>query len=640
MSKNNSFKFIFIVVLIINNLYYASCCTDREWTCNSGQCIASDELCDGNPDCQDGSDETADVCIQQSCPSFAFRCTYGACLPSSAKCNGINECADNSDELSSLCSNNGLNSKNSKCGAERFDCLSGECISLDFACDGRSDCKDQSDETVDACASLNCPDFAFQCGYGACIELGKKCDGTTDCWDGSDETQKLCGDKHPIVPAKKPPTRPISTKPAKIPQILVPTQTSVNGCIAPDIPNLKLTYEYGPQEIISPGQPIPNLSSIKYKCRQGYFLEGSEYNFCNESKWHEKIHSKCIKFCPKHVIQGITFKAVCNLNGRTVPCDDKIKSGTRAKIHCQDKYKESEGNLRSILVCGDDGEWDNNPRSCEQVCGIELAPTKAFVANGIDTPIDKAPWHVAIYQNFDRQNYKHICGGTIISAKIVVSAAHCFWDFANQIPFNSSYYVVGAGKYYRDYEHYEPYAEFKNISEIKISSGFKGAEDFKKDIAVVILNYFLTFSPYIAAACIKWETDAAKSVRSDIIGRISGWGEDENGNFSRTLRTIEVPSSSYLDCKTTVGPQLSNAVPSDKFCVLNRSGSVVCQGDSGGGFIVKTPKDGEYVNYLVGIVSGGVPVGKKCPEYTFVSFTNIQYYDNLIEDALIGNHPK
>ena len=78
-------------------------CPLYTWQCNNGECIKFEELCDGNYDCADKSDETVDECLLRPCPSYAFQCAYGACITGNFKCDGIVNCVDGSDETRFLC---------------------------------------------------------------------------------------------------------------------------------------------------------------------------------------------------------------------------------------------------------------------------------------------------------------------------------------------------------------------------------------------------------------------------------------------------------------------------------------------------------------------------------------------------------
>ena len=75
------------------------------------------------------------------------------------------------------------------------------------------------------------------------------------------------------------------------------------------------------------------------------------------------------------------------------------------------------------------------------------------------------PWHVGIYQNGGQ-----ICGGTIISERLVVSAAHCFSQSTNcthEIDYKT--YKVAAGKIQRGLLELEsPAAQVRDIQEVII----------------------------------------------------------------------------------------------------------------------------------------------------------------------------
>lgn len=40
-------------------------CGSKMFQCNNGKCIAANFVCDGEPECSDGSDEAPDLCKKQ-----------------------------------------------------------------------------------------------------------------------------------------------------------------------------------------------------------------------------------------------------------------------------------------------------------------------------------------------------------------------------------------------------------------------------------------------------------------------------------------------------------------------------------------------------------------------------------------------
>lgn len=68
-------------------------CSASKFTCNNGECVKKNLLCDGDFACKDGSDE--DNC---ECPSSMFNCKEGGCLLATAVCDGTNDCSNGDDE--------------------------------------------------------------------------------------------------------------------------------------------------------------------------------------------------------------------------------------------------------------------------------------------------------------------------------------------------------------------------------------------------------------------------------------------------------------------------------------------------------------------------------------------------------------
>nr|XP_036674490.1 very low-density lipoprotein receptor isoform X4 [Drosophila suzukii] len=161
-------------------------CDEKQFQCQSGDCIPIRFVCDGDADCKDHSDEQIKECkfIEATCSSDQFRCGNGNCIPNKWRCDQESDCADGSDEANELCMN--------ACPNNEFKCQTvDQCIPRSWLCDGSNDCRDKSDE---AHCNQTCRADEFTCGNGRCIQKRWKCDHDDDCGDGSDE--KEC----PVVP--------------------------------------------------------------------------------------------------------------------------------------------------------------------------------------------------------------------------------------------------------------------------------------------------------------------------------------------------------------------------------------------------------------------------------------------------------
>ncbi|XP_064861545.1 basement membrane-specific heparan sulfate proteoglycan core protein-like isoform X5 [Oncorhynchus nerka] len=116
-------------------------CKVDQATCQNGECVPRDYLCDGERDCSDGSDEIR--CGTPSpCEPNEFKCKNGRCALKLWRCDGDNDCEDNSDETD--CPTRG---PGDTCAPEQFVCLSDRtCIPSSYQCDEEPDCPDRSDE--------------------------------------------------------------------------------------------------------------------------------------------------------------------------------------------------------------------------------------------------------------------------------------------------------------------------------------------------------------------------------------------------------------------------------------------------------------------------------------------------------------
>ncbi|KAM8704427.1 hypothetical protein ACLKA7_008951 [Drosophila subpalustris] len=72
--------------------------------CDGKTCLKWSQICNGDRDCKDGTDESLELCAYGACPPNSFRCENGACINRKRFCNREIDCADGSDEIPDLCS--------------------------------------------------------------------------------------------------------------------------------------------------------------------------------------------------------------------------------------------------------------------------------------------------------------------------------------------------------------------------------------------------------------------------------------------------------------------------------------------------------------------------------------------------------
>lgn len=129
----------------------------------------------------------------------------------------------------------------------------------------------------------------------------------------------------------------------------------------------------------------------------------------------------------------------------------------------------------------------------------------AYVVGGSATNISRIPWHVGIYRRDGEDSlFKQICGGTIISSRIVISAMHCFWDRYENLKYHLDLFKIAVGKTFRDYDAREDFKpqifSVENIFHIEGYNDLAGY--YANDIVLVILDKHIEFHSFIVPVCL------------------------------------------------------------------------------------------------------------------------------------------
>ncbi|KAH8417261.1 hypothetical protein KR222_007248, partial [Zaprionus bogoriensis] len=602
-------------------------CKKNKFECGNGSCISSFEVCNGVRNCPDGSDETGLTCVsqRQHCSKPYFQCSYGACVIGTAACNGVNDCADGSDETVLRCgTEDDIRDFNRKqqgnCQENELKCPSQICIDKSrLVCDGQDDCGDGSgyDESVALCGHLECPDYSFKCATGSCISSQLVCNGKADCFDGSDEAPLLCNTTAgPVVPVT---SNPLSE------QI---------GCPLPSGDERPILKDHH-GNVLTP--PIIR-GTVKFSCNSGYFREGPESSHCANRKWSVHVVPKCVKYCDslrdstgrsENQLQGYSTRATCVLNGQEVNCLERYHPpGTEVKFVCATGFYTQQTILPD-MKCLPSGHWNRERVRCDQECGQIATPVEKFTALGYAINNTVVPWHVGLYSWHNERDYNFLCGGSLLTPDLVITAAHCVFNEATAAAYSPETFQVIAAKFYRDYNVVSQTEKRQNVEKIVLAANYKGNDDnYVNDLALLILEKPYELNTVIRPVCVHFALYAEKErINDNVQGKFAGW------NFKDKRELQFVPAESKINSACLVN--LRDISP-DKFCMYTVGQSLACHGDSGGGFTAeletKTFTSRSLRHYLFGIISTA-PNPDQCA-HSLTTLTNIQYFEDLIKGAI------
>ncbi|KAH7400627.1 trypsin-like cysteine/serine peptidase domain-containing protein [Phaeosphaeria sp. MPI-PUGE-AT-0046c] len=180
-------------------------------------------------------------------------------------------------------------------------------------------------------------------------------------------------------------------------------------------------------------------------------------------------------------------------------------------------------------------------------------------------------------------NGQHQCGGTLLNANTVVSAAHCYFGLRNpSLRIRAGSLNKASG------------GVLSTVSSFVLHPNYNDANS-ESDIAILKLSTPVQTSSTISYA--KLAASGSDPVAGSV-ATVAGWGDQtQNGNNSpAALRKVDVPIISRATCRNNYS---ASAVSDRMFCAgLANGGKDSCQGDSGGP-IVDSSKT------LIGVVSWG-----------------------------------
>ncbi|XP_037035531.1 toll-like receptor 7 isoform X1 [Bradysia coprophila] len=206
-------------------------------------------------------------------------------------------------------------------------------------------------------------------------------------------------------------------------------------------------------------------------------------------------------------------------------------------------------------------------------CGTVIVYKTATIG-GAEVAKDEWPFMAALYYS---ATFKYFCGGTIISQKHVLTAAHCIQTKGKGAPLTPAEISVRLGAYNLT-DRSENDAVNKSIVQILVHPDWKvNEEKYDADIAILVLIEVITFSNHIRPVCMP----PADYLLDGLPGTVVGWGKTENGTAEGIPRKIEVNALNDTYCYER-DDGIARYVSERSFCA--EGSGTPNEGDSGGGF--------------------------------------------------------
>ncbi|CAL8110132.1 unnamed protein product [Orchesella dallaii] len=347
--------------------------------------------------------------------------------------------------------------------------------------------------------------------------------------------------------------------------------------------------------------------------------------------------------CALDFLDGVDTECLSRPKGASsADCVRNAPPNTKIRQSCKTHYTPSDDGDKMIeKTCDSSGNWlPRKAFDCKLDCG-NVDRSVSFIVHGSKTQSEKWPWHAALFKKVNETTYSYICGATLITRSMLITAAHCVKTGAtnNNSPpdFRQFKVVVGALSSDMLTNRKDPQSQEFSIKNIKVNEHYN-PRTFEADIALIQLDKAVLLTDYVRPVCFPFPTDENKRVSSYQLsegnhGVVVGFGTTENWSISSTLRMATLPVVSVKDCTNV----LERLPSSSQYCAGYTNGTSVCEGDSGGAQIFKDQISKRF--FIQGIISHGNRKENsaslsRCDHDKYTVFTKVGSFAEWVKEAV------